>query len=56
MPFCQPSFEIKRMSIDVDMMSSCTVEMRIAMPKISNDEFKCVELAPIHLTISPPIS
>ena len=47
MPFYQPSFEVRRMSIDVDLMSPCTVrEMKQTMNKIDNDEFKCSEYVP----------
>ena len=47
MPFCQPGFEVRRMSIDVDIMSPYTVgEMRQAMNRIGDDEFKCAEHIP----------
>ena len=47
MPFCQPGFEVRRMSIDVDLMSPCTVrEMKQAMNKIADEEFKCSEHVP----------
>ena len=50
MPFHQPDFEVRRMSIDVDLMSQYTVtEMKQVMNKISSREFACRE----HVPLSP---
>ena len=49
MPFHQPGFEVRRMSVDVDIISSRTVEeMRQVMTRIGGRGFKPTELVPTY--------
>lgn len=48
MPFHQPGFEVRRMSIDVDIMSPCTVaEADRAIGSIGGDGLTCHKRSPI---------
>ena len=47
MPFHHPDFEVSRMSVDVDIMSPCTVtEMKQVMNRIGGRGFACSEHVP----------
>ena len=48
MPFHQPDFEVRRMSIDVDIMSPCTVaEVDRVIDRIDGDGLTCHKYSPI---------
>ena len=48
MPFHQPDFEVRRMSIDVDIMSPRTVaEVDLAINRINGDGLTCQKYSPI---------